>query len=166
MVTQALIDAANNAGGKDNITVVFVEGDRFEPKFAVARRPLARCRSLAGVWVVPFSQAARLFLVLGVLADGADRLRAQTPLENHTRRRETRLSVPYANLRTWRVNSDISDAIHNARSGDTVIVAPGQYHEQIILKDGVSLTASSRVRPKSGQPESPYRPTTSTAAVS
>jgi hypothetical protein len=46
---------------------------------------------------------------------------------------------PVREPRTWRVNSDISDAVHNARSGDTVIVAPGQYHEQIILKDGVSL---------------------------
>ena len=41
----------------------------------------------------------------------------------------------------WRINSDISAALQNARSGDTVIVAPGQYHEQIVLKDGVNLVS-------------------------
>jgi len=38
-VAQALIDAANAAGGKDNVTVVYVEGDRFAP--AVRRRSSA-----------------------------------------------------------------------------------------------------------------------------
>ena len=39
----------------------------------------------------------------------------------------------------WRINSDIGAALQNASSGDTVIVAPGQYHEQIVLKEGVNL---------------------------
>jgi hypothetical protein len=43
--------------------------------------------------------------------------------------------------RVWSINADISAALQNAKYGDTIVVAPGQYHEQIILKDGVNLVS-------------------------
>ena len=44
--------------------------------------------------------------------------------------------------RVWNINADISAALQNAKPGDTIVVAPGQYHEQIILKDGVNLISA------------------------
>jgi len=43
--------------------------------------------------------------------------------------------------RVYKVKSDISGAISAARPGDTVLVAPGTYNEQIRLKDGVRLVS-------------------------
>ena len=48
-VVKELIDAANAAGGKDNISVVYVEGERFAPAgdWEARWRPKSRCRRLA-----------------------------------------------------------------------------------------------------------------------
>ncbi len=138
-VTQALIDAANNAGGKDNITVVFVEGDRFAAEVrrrSSATRKVPAPRPSVGGTVLT---SRWLFLLLGVVAGCALAVFALKPHWVITPEGEKLGFGPVREPRTWHVNSDITDAIHNARSGDTVIVAPGQYHEQIILKDGVSL---------------------------
>lgn len=138
---QALIEAANNAGGKDNITVVFVEGDRFAA--AVRRRSsatrkvpeLRRSDSgslLASRW---------LMLLLGAVAGAAILLFAAKPVWRVT---ETGPKLGFGAVResrVWRVNTDISAALQNAQAGDTILVAPGQYHEQIVLKEGVSLVS-------------------------
>ena len=129
----ALIDAANDAGGKDNVTVVFVEGDRF----AARSPPALLCNSQSpdpagSSLVTTFSTSRWLFLLLGLLGwMRSGRLCVQTLLENHTGRRETRL-WPHTRTQELARQHDINAAIHNARSGDTVIVAPGQYHEQIV----------------------------------
>jgi len=47
-VVHALIDAANDAGGKDNVTVVYVEGERFAPVRAESRRNHRAERSARG----------------------------------------------------------------------------------------------------------------------
>jgi hypothetical protein len=43
--------------------------------------------------------------------------------------------------RTWRVANDINAAIHNAAPGDTVLVAPGTYNEQIRLRSGINVVS-------------------------
>ena len=63
---QALIDAANQAGGKDNISVVLVEGERFAA--AAASRPEG-----TGDGCQPPGQAARVCAVPGRPAPGGDR---------------------------------------------------------------------------------------------
>jgi parallel beta-helix repeat protein len=45
--------------------------------------------------------------------------------------------VPEA--RTWRVKADIADTLARARPGDTIMVAPGTYPEQVRLRDGITL---------------------------
>ena len=91
-IVQALIDAANNAGGKDNITVVYVEGDRFAASVrrrssATRRVPVPR-RSFAGGLL-----ANRwLFLVVGLLLGSALAIFALKPYWRYNARgTETRV---------------------------------------------------------------------------
>lgn len=136
----ALIAAANDSGGKDNITVVLVEGPRFAP--GVRRRnssprttvPLVLPRSnpLLSRWA---------FLVYGVLTT----VLAAAVLKPHW------IADPVGQTifglgavrapRTWRVANDINSAINAALPGDTVLVAPGTYNEQLRLRDGVNVVS-------------------------
>lgn len=136
---QALVDAANNAGGKDNITVVLVEGDRFTAsvrrRSSATRKVPPPQRSLAGNL-----RASRLLaLLLGLLAGCALTVFAIKPYWRVTQTGQTLATGVVREPQTWRIHSDIGAALQAAKPGDTVIVAPGQYHEQIVLKEGVNL---------------------------
>ena len=136
---QALIDAANHAGGKDNITVVFIEGDRFAG--AVRRRS-------SGTRKVPEPRrglgdgllgSRLLFLFLGIALGCAAAVFLLKPHWKQTPEGQKLGFGVVSEPRIWNINADISAALQNAKPGDTIMVAPGQYHEQIILKDGVNL---------------------------
>jgi parallel beta-helix repeat protein len=43
--------------------------------------------------------------------------------------------------RTWRVQADIGDTLQQARPGDTLMIAPGTYPEQIRLREGIALVS-------------------------
>ena len=130
-VAAALIDAANAAGGKDNVTAVYVEG----PAFARALRqrpgaggsapsPSARRRL---VWF-----AAGILVGIGAalgLAYFADRTQAQPPQT---------LVVGLEGAAPYRT---IAAAMSVARPGDTVRLEPGEYLEAVIVADGVDLVA-------------------------
>ena len=139
ITTQALIDAANNAGGKDNITVVFIEGDRFAAsvrrRSSATRKVPAPARSIRSNSLV----GRLLFLLLGLLAGGALAIFGLKPHWLLTGAGEKLGFGAVREPRVWRVNADISAALQNAKAGDTILVAPGQYHEQLILKEGVNL---------------------------
>ena len=123
-----LIGAANAAGGKDNVTVVLVEGEDFtaSPVPAARKREdsvMARVLWFAGglavaaagawfsrgMWVAPPVVVKPQILIVG----------------------------------TGTVYPSIAAAMAAARAGDTVEVSPGEYDEQIHLAGGVTL--SSRV---------------------
>ncbi|MBC8165034.1 MAG: protein phosphatase 2C domain-containing protein [Bryobacteraceae bacterium] len=137
MAARALIEAANEAGGKDNITVVLVESPRFAPG---VRRRLSSPRTstpLAPIRQNLFASRAA-FLLYGLLVA----LSAGVFLKPHWRATETGQEFGWGAVReprTWRVTSDISAAVANALPGDTIVVAPGIYNEQIRLKDGIRL---------------------------
>jgi PPM family protein phosphatase len=144
-VVRALIDEANAAGGKDNVTVVYVEGPRFAageetrdlrtqrtapPPSAVAPARSPRWRLLAltvlllavsGVAV--YTQWDRLGLPL---------LWAVVP---------TRVvpAVVAPGSITVRPGESIAAAIKNATAGSEVIVEPGEYRERLELKTGVRV---------------------------
>jgi PPM family protein phosphatase len=153
-VVNALVDAANDAGGKDNVTVVYAEA----PAFAAAWR---------GSWSSHAENPAH---------PGADTATAAAP----PRRRFA--SLPYAIVRSratwfavgavmgivaaltlvWRLGgaqvdsprtlvvggtataafSRISDAVLAAHPGDVIRVEPGIYNERIDVPDGVDLIAA------------------------
>ena len=112
----ALIDAANHAGGKDNITIVIVASPGYNPKPALAPP------------VPPDSSARWPFLAVGLLIGAAlgfggpilwNRYAATGP--------KTLFAGP----------AGIDATIAQAHPGDTVLIPVGKYREQIHLREGV-----------------------------
>jgi serine/threonine protein phosphatase PrpC len=120
-----LIDAANRAGGKDNVTVVIVEGEQFTAPAIETARPR---RS----WFVP----AMLAVALGLFA-------VAFAIWRHTQQKPPvpEVRVPH----TWTVGANylptISAALAQAQDRDTIDVSPGEYREQLTLKTGVNIIA-------------------------
>ena len=132
-----LISAANRAGGKDNVSVVLVEGPLFSAQAGVApaadneayntfigRAAMAVCGFIAGVLLV-----AALQLRFGWLNSAA-------------------VSSPASAARVLIVGTSegaqftaINDALSLARSGDTIELLGGEYREQVRLRDGIHLTS-------------------------
>jgi PPM family protein phosphatase len=119
-----LIDAANLAGGKDNVTVLVVEGEQF-------RAPVpTESGGARAAWGAP---AAMFLFGLAVAAAAAWFSRGlwqPTPAIVAPRVLEVGAGQPFAT---------IQEAIAAARSGDTVIVDSGEYRGTVRLKSGVTL---------------------------
>ena len=120
-----LIAAANSAGGKDNVTVIVVEGPRF-----TAPAPVA---AWAG-WNLIASRPA--WFLCGLLAAAAGMWFSRglwIPRPPAVPPPRVLTAGPGAAF------SSISDALAQARPGDTVEALAGEYSEQVRLKSGVSL---------------------------
>ena len=130
-VVGALIDAANAAGGKDNITVVYVEGEQFAESRRVqaAAKPGRRMRvGLISLLALVAALAAAV-AVARLRPDWRDSL--------------TRLIPRVFAERSIVVGpaGSIGDALQRAPAGSTVIVEPGEYHERLLLRSGVRLVS-------------------------
>jgi serine/threonine protein phosphatase PrpC len=158
-VVKRLIDAANEAGGKDNVTVVYVEGERFAARVAElvpARSEITRRR--------PSAPAA-----------DEPRRPAEEPRDVvHDRGNATTLRIAVAGLLTflaaagvvasypyWSVHiggavvlppsnsstivvqpsESIAAALQRAESGSQVVVEPGEYRERLVLRSGVLVVS-------------------------
>jgi parallel beta-helix repeat protein len=131
-----LVRRANAAGGKDNVSVIYVEGPAMAPA-SVSAVPEASQE-------LPVQARSRRVLpvVLGVLAGiaagaagGIAAYRAWFPAEP-------------AAARILTVSPSVSDAyatigaaLAEARAGDTIEVHPGTYREQLDMKEGVRVVA-------------------------
>jgi len=144
-VVRALIDAANAAGGKDNVTAVYVEGERFAstletpyPDFAADRVPAAA--------LVPKTGTARAgrgvriaIVILVLLLIGAALARPEilqwlkaAPSDAGTLRMGAQVVQP---------GESIGAAIGRADPGATVVVEPGEYREQVFLRDSIRVVS-------------------------
>jgi serine/threonine protein phosphatase PrpC len=123
-----LIAAANRAGGKDNVTVLVVEGDQF------TQPAVMPAQASSTPW---FSRV--LFLAAGFLAALA--------LGWLTRSLWQPAPVVIT-PRVIAVTTTIAAAMADARAGDIVEVPEGEYREQVRLKDGVTLRARVPREPK------------------
>lgn len=125
-----LIDAANRAGGKDNVSVLVVEGE----SFAAARAIPQASAPPAGNWFT--SKPAMFAYGLLCAASIAAALRYYGILD-----RPPAIPPPV----TISVGSgtgafaSIADALAKARAGDTIEVSSGEYAAPLKLKSGVTL---------------------------
>jgi PPM family protein phosphatase len=150
---EALVAAANDAGGKDNVTVVYAEGAAFAtsikgagPRGAAAATALAApgadLHGKPAGWVSRATRAVvrsrATWFIVGTLAGvlGAVGLFYYVA--------QTQVQAP----RTHVVATDgtaafgrIGDALAAARAGDTVRVEPGEYPEFLVIPEGVDLVA-------------------------
>jgi serine/threonine protein phosphatase PrpC len=144
-LVQRLVDAANAAGGKDNVSVVFAAGDRFAEDFP---RAAGRGSEPAASAQEPrFWRRRSTSFVLGMLAGMA--LYGAVQLEGRWTRHQTPVPPEPAQVVATRhevgvghTYRTIGDALAASRSGDTVVVHPGRYREQVRLEEGVTLMAS------------------------
>ena len=137
-VAQELVKAANRAGGKDNVSVVFVAGPEFlgtecgsmresRARHAITRVRGGRWRSFAGriVWLLAGA-------LLGILAGRA--LYRVVPAKAAPVRQPITVnpSDPHA----------LARALSMARAGDTIQVPAGEFLGPIALVDGVNLIST------------------------
>ena len=134
-VAEALVAAANDAGGKDNVTVVYVEGERFAPD---TTRPLSgrRTDGGAGGRFQRFVRLAIVVMLIAVVAAALTRLRIVWPP----------MEAPPLNAEALAPGTvvvgpseSIASAIDRASRGTVLMVEPGEYREPIRLKGGVRL---------------------------
>jgi parallel beta-helix repeat protein len=159
-----LIDEANEAGGKDNISIVIVEGERYASSLQGVRGAAALDDTRSGAVVsqpaprqYPARRAAHtrersvlpwiLLLLLLAAAAGAwfyppVRERVLGLIERQDDPAPTPPPAPVLHVGPGEADFlSISDALAAARPGQTIEVAPGQYQETVELKDGVALVS-------------------------
>ena len=145
-VVRELIAAANAAGGKDNVTVVYVEGERFAASH-YGRTPI-QSRSAAGparTEAGPESSRPRRAVRIATFTLLPAVIAAFTLwwfgwTFTDVRALAVRLSIQSAPVqRTVQANGSIADALRNAPPGSVILVEPGEYREQVTLPPGVRL---------------------------
>jgi serine/threonine protein phosphatase PrpC len=122
-----LIEAANRAGGKDNVSVLVVEGEQF----AAARESPGIAPPAENL----FTGKAAMFaygLVFASLVFGCLRYFGLTDRQPAVLPAQT-LRVGVGGF------ANISEALAKARPGDTVEVSAGEYSEQLRLRNGITL---------------------------
>ena len=126
-VVRALVAAANEAGGKDNVTAVFVEGEEFAP------RPQVRPASTGGSGHSKLRRAALVLAVtLSMLFVPADvRQFPSTAMFLQ--------QAADAGAEIVRPGQSINAAIARVQPMSQVIVEPGEYREQLQLRNGVRV---------------------------
>jgi PPM family protein phosphatase len=157
LVVKELIDAANAAGGKDNVSAVYVEGERFastvcrEPRAATemtrrggasparvedhrTKRSLRSRRGRTSLRPLGFAIALTAAAVAGAfvrpwLPGPRLRTHASAPAE-----------VPAATIAVAPGES-ITAALQRAAAGSVVIVEPGEYRETLTLKNNVRVVS-------------------------
>jgi PPM family protein phosphatase len=145
-----LVEAANQAGGQDNISVVFVAGTEFLGSDSNAmlevrsRHAITRMRTGQTRWLATFRNIVWLLtgMLLGILLWAAlermtPRQVPSKPNQAHVQRLPARIAVNPAD------SLGIANALSIALSGDTIDVPPGEYLGPIQLKEGVSIVSSS-----------------------
>jgi serine/threonine protein phosphatase PrpC len=123
-VTRELIKAANDAGGKDNITVIYIEGERFASSIAKTTRGPSRILVRIVFWLLVTAAAAYAWRAAGYpLPSGVTEALGSDPI----------------GVISVRPGQSITAALDTAKPGTTILVEPGEYRERLRLKDGVRL---------------------------
>jgi serine/threonine protein phosphatase PrpC len=143
-VVKQLIGEANRAGGKDNVTVVYIEGARYggaSESRAVAgtasRGTTRRAATHTGALLVGVSLGAVGMTFIpswfAALVPGAP-----VTAVTESPRPPATLVVQQSGAASF---ATINDALAKALPGDEVVVGPGEYREQLTMRAGVTLRA-------------------------
>jgi serine/threonine protein phosphatase PrpC len=143
-VVNALIDAANAAGGKDNVTVVYVEGDEYPParEEPAAETEITRRLATAAVHgerrrrIVRASNIILLAIVI-LLAFTNPAPLAPTPAVP-----DAQVAAADAGRIVVRPTQSIGQALQRAQPGTTIAIEPGEYRETLTLKSHVRLVST------------------------
>lgn len=130
----ALIKAANEAGGKDNVSAILVETPEYG---AILERAPAAIRASMHPWPWFVAGVLTAAALLGILRPYLEQTASGMVVRLGTVRPAANLIVGPHGLRT------ISEAIERARPGDTVSVSPGEYQERLQLRSGVSIISTT-----------------------
>jgi PPM family protein phosphatase len=155
-VVKELIDAANAAGGKDNISVVYVEGERFAPTGAWGARAASEITRRGGTHAAAVEEdrkqepprqrtkAARatglgaIALAAAAIATAAVRPWPLGPMLQ--RPSNAAPGIPAATIAVGPTES-IAAALERATAGSVVLVEPGEYRETLSLKNDVRVVS-------------------------
>ena len=138
LIVKALIDAANSAGGKDNISVIYVEGERFPQAAAASEELREKSGGARGAGWQRSVRVALILLLMVVIGMVIARVWPYWPLGG------PRAPAPSASSAARIVvlsNESISTALLEAAPGSEVIVEPGEYHETLMLRSGVRVVS-------------------------
>jgi serine/threonine protein phosphatase PrpC len=146
MVVRELIAAANAAGGKDNVTAVYVEGDKFAAS-GYGRAPIQSRSAAASLvsnepgehdgWMA--GRAVRFAIAALLIAVTAGITLWQLGWTFDDVRRLMPASGQSVLQRTVSEGESITEALRDAPPGSDVIVEPGEYREQVSLVSGVRV---------------------------
>lgn len=147
-VVRELIAAANAAGGKDNVTVVYVEGDEFassqygratiQSRSAAGPSRATAGESSANPAVRRVTKVATVALLVGVI--GAFTLRSLGWTFEDVKGLMARVPFSSSPVQlTVQANESIAAALLKATPGSVVFVEPGEYREQVTIPAGVRL---------------------------
>jgi serine/threonine protein phosphatase PrpC len=139
-IVRALIDTANDAGGKDNVTVVYAEGPQFAHAATLSlthSEPEPRPAASSADRGMPRWLTFALVLLLAAMA-GITAMRTRdlwwpsgpTVVLPPTRQ---------PGLIVVRPSESIGAALQRAVPGAVVVVEPGVYRERVRLQNGVTL---------------------------
>ncbi len=132
---QALVEAANEAGGKDNVTVLLVETEDYAQASSTAATERGSTRAPSR-WP---------WFLLGLFLASALFLAARPYWEDTASGLKLRFGK-VSSAQSWTVGpngiSTIGAALKRARPGDTIEVSPGEYHEALHLRSGISVVST------------------------
>ena len=144
-----LIAAANAAGGKDNVTVVYAEGETFATSNyghgPIQSHPAAVFA--ASDKTAPIRSTTRRFGLAGMIALAVAIVAAVALWTAGWTLDDLRTAMaspslgPAAVQRTVAPGESIAEAMRDAGPGSEIVVEPGEYREQITLVSGVRLVS-------------------------
>jgi serine/threonine protein phosphatase PrpC len=157
-VVRALIDTANSAGGKDNVTVVYVEGQRFalsqlgpaslSDRAGQTSREMRQPAGGENIGTVPVVntitrrsrvvRGAIIALLLGIIGFSLQRSGLRLP-SWQLPATATLQGVPESQV--VQSTESIAAAIGRAAPGSEIVVEPGEYRERLILRDNIRLVS-------------------------
>ncbi len=147
LVVRELIASANAAGGKDNVTAVYVEGEKFAA--SGYGRGTIESRSAAAVGsdereeggAISQSAARLAMIALGIGITAAVSLWQFGWTYDDLRQWVFAPSAQSTLRRTVAAGESINEALRDAAPGSEVVVEPGEYREQVSLVAGVRLVS-------------------------